>query len=448
MRGRRIVMVMIIAAIFLLGFMLGRGGGPGGDGHDEHATAMVGEASAHGGHGGMGTGGGEKVSQIRYHCPMHPTYISEQPGECPICGMSLVPIEEEGNGMEQMSMVEGYASVKVSPEFRQLIGVKTGVVERRPLEKIIRTVGEIDYDERRLAHIHAKVSGWIENLYVDYTGRLVQGGEPLLALYSPELVSTQEEYILALRGQEELVSSTFPDVSLGANALLKATKRRLELWDITEDQIEELERTRKPKTGMVLHSPISGFVLHKEAFEGKYVNPDDELYVIADLSVVWVYADIYEYELPYVKEGQEARVNLSYLPGEEFVGAVDYIYPFMDEKTRTVKVRLVFENPGWKLKPKMFANVNLKVDLGEQLAIPEGAVLDTGTRQIVFLDRQDGTFEPREVELGQKVEDYHVILEGLREGDRIVTSANFLIDSESRLRAATQAMIGHQHQAD
>jgi RND family efflux transporter MFP subunit len=375
---------------------------------------------------------------------MHPTYIVEQPGDCPICGMSLVPIEEE-EVVEETSSIEGYAAIKVSPERQQLIGVKTGVVERRPMNKVVRTVGLVDYDEKRIAHIHTKISGWIEDLYVDYTGKLVEKGEQLLTIYSPELVSTQDEYLLALKGRKELGSSTLREVSLGSSRLYEATRRRLLLWDITEEQIDELERTGEPNTKMSLHSPIDGFVLHKGAFEGKYVSPNDELYTIADLSVVWIYADIYEYELPFIHVGQEARVSLSYLPGEEFVGTVDYIYPYMEEKTRTVKVRLVFDNPGWKLKPKMYTNVKLKVDLGEQMAIPEDAILDTGTRQVVFLYRDNGTFEPREVKLGQKVEDYYVLLEGLDEGNRIMTSANFLIDSESKLKAATQAVTGHQH---
>ncbi len=443
MRWRWIATAGIIVGIFLVGFFFGRSGGPAGEGHGEHTTMAMGEGSGNEEHGEMETHEVDQDGQTLYHCPMHPTYISEQPGECPICGMTLVPVEDEGE-MEESS-VEGYAPVKVSLQRQQLIGVKTGIIERRPMDKIIRTVGLVDYDEKRLAHIHTKISGWIEELYVDYTGKLVQRGEPLLTIYSPELVSTQEEYLLALRGQEELVSSPFSEVSLGASTLLNATKRRLQLWDITEDQINELEMTGEIKTKMTLHSPIDGFVLHKGAFEGKYVNPKDELYLIADLSVVWVYADIYEYELPFVHVGQEAKVSLSYLPGEEFVGTVDYIYPYMEEKTRTVKMRLVFDNSEWKLKPKMYANVELKIDLGELMAIPEDAILDTGTRQVVFLYREDGTFEPREVELGLKVEDYYVILEGLEVGDRIMTSSNFLIDSESKLKAATRAMAGHQH---
>jgi RND family efflux transporter MFP subunit len=438
MKWKWILIAVVMIAIYLLGFYIGGMKDPAMPAGDEHADHATPAEESHAGHAEKNEG------ESLYHCPMHPTYIVDQPGDCPICGMSLVPVVEE-EVVEESSGVEGYAAIRVSPERQQLIGVKTGIVERRQMNKVIRTVGLVDYDEKRIAHIHTKISGWIEDLYVDYTGKLVEKGEQLLTIYSPELVSTQEEYLLALKGRKELGSSTLREVSLGSSRLYEATRIRLQLWDITEEQIDELEKTGEPNLKMSLHSPIDGFVLHKGAFEGKYVSPNDELYTIADLSVVWIYADIYEYEFPFIEEGQEARVSLSYLPGEEFVGTVDYIYPYMDEKTRTVKVRLVFDNPGWKLKPKMYANVKLKVDLGERMAIPEDAILDTGTRQVVFLYRDDGTFEPREVTLGQKVEDYYVLLDGLEEGDRIMTSANFLIDSESKLKAATQAMTGHQH---
>jgi RND family efflux transporter MFP subunit len=430
----------ILAAGLIIGYALG--------GLGRHAGPAENVSGEHAGMTGMAVGeegqGGAHQKKVLYRCPMHPNYISDKPGKCPICGATLVPVEE---GEETASgAVEGYGSLKVTPERQQWIGVKTGIVRRRQIQKIIRTVGLVDYDEKRIAKIHTRISGWIEDLFVDYTGKLVKKGEPLLTIYSPELVSTQEEYLLALKGRAELVSSPFSNVSLGAKTLLDATRQRLLLWDISEDQIQALQRTGKPQTTMTLHSPIEGFVLDKKAFEGKYVKPATDLYVIADLSVVWVYADIYEYEIPFVHVGQEARVSLSYMPGEEFVGKVDYIYPYMEEKTRTVKVRLVFDNPGWKLKPKMYGNVRIQADLGEQLAVPDDAVLDTGTRQIVFLYHEDGTFEPREVKLGYELEDSYIVLDGLAEGDRIMTSANFLIDSESKLRAATQAMAsGHQH---
>jgi len=439
MKLRWLIMGIVVVAVYVFGFYIGRMEETAGMAGEEHAAVESADAGAHGAHEHQKDRGGKQL----YQCPMHPTYISDQKGECPICGMTLVPIEEEGE-MEESS-VEGYAPINVSYERQQLIGVKTGIIERRPMNKVIRTVGLVDYDEKRIANIHTKVSGWIEGLYVDYTGKLVEKGEPLLTIYSPELVSTQEEYLLALGGRAELVDSPIEEVATGARTLLDATRRRLLLWDITEDQIMDLEKRGVPSKQMVLHSPISGFVLRKGAFEGKYVNPKDELYTIADLSVVWVYADIYEYELPFVQVGQEAEVSLSYLPGEEFTGKVDYIYPYMEEKTRTVKVRLVFDNPGWKLKPKMYANIRINIDLGEQLAIPDDAIVDTGTRQVIFVRREDGSFEPREVKLGQKVEDYHLILDGLQEGEEVMTSANFLIDSESKLKAATRTMTGHQH---
>jgi Cu(I)/Ag(I) efflux system membrane fusion protein/cobalt-zinc-cadmium efflux system membrane fusion protein len=389
------------------------------------------------------TGNDAQSDKALYHCPMHPTYIVDQKGDCPICGMSLVPVEDEMGGGD--SEVAGYASIRVPPERQQLIGVKTGLVERRVMEKVIRTVGLVDYDEKRIKRVNPRISGWIEDLYVDHTGKLVSKGDPLLTIYSPELVSTQEEYLLALKGQRGSAASSKIGASSGSRTLLDAARKRLELWGITGDQIDELERTGKPKTKMTLHSPIDGFVLEKKAMEGQYINPKDEIYTIADLSEVWIYADIYEYELPFVSVGQEAEVSLSYLPGEKFVGQVDYIYPYLDKKTRTARVRLVLDNPGWMLKPNMYTNVNLITDLGEQMVIPDDAVLDTGTRQVVFLQGEEGRLEPREVKLGLKFEDHYALIDGLDEGDRIITSANFLIDSESRLKAATRAMSGHNH---
>ncbi len=386
-----------------------------------------------------------KSQKPMYHCPMHPTYVSDRPGECPICGMDLVLIEEEE--VEGMEGIEGLATVKITPERQQLIGVRTGTVEYKPLKKVIRTVGKVDYDERRLAYVNTKVGGWIEKLFVDYTGQLVKKGQPLLSIYSPELVSTQQEYLLALKAKKYLEDSPFKEIASGGDSLLRSTKRRLLLWDITERQIRELERSGKPRKTMTINSPIDGFVVHKTALEGKYANPGENLYRIANLSTVWVYADIYEYEIPLIEVGQEATVTFSYYPGEAFTGRVIYIYPYLEKKTRTVKVRIEFNNPGFRLKPEMYANVELSIDLGERLAIPESAVLDSGKRQIVFVDRGEGYFQPREVKLGQKVENYYVVLDGLSAGERVVTSANFLIDSESKLRSAIEALgkMEHQH---
>lgn len=266
------------------------------------------------------------------------------------------------------------------------------MAEVRPLIKVIRTVGLLEADETQVRHIHTKIAGWVEKAHINYTGQLVEKGKPLAAIYSPELVSTQQEYLLALKARSYLEKSPFGEISSGAHSLLESTRTRLLYWDITPQQIKELEERGEPKKTLTLHSPITGFVTVKEVYEGKYVMPEMELYTVTDLSHMWIYADIYEYEMPLVRLGQEATSTLSYYPEEVFRGQVTYVYPYLEEKTRTNKVRLEFPNPGYKLKPGMYADVELKVDLGERLAIPEEAVMDSGTEQVVFLARDDGHF--------------------------------------------------------
>ncbi|MBM4351619.1 MAG: efflux RND transporter periplasmic adaptor subunit [Deltaproteobacteria bacterium] len=335
-------------------------------------------------------------------------------------------------------------AVQISPERQQLIGVKIGKVEMRPLEKIIRTVGRVDYDERKVVTVSPKIGGWIEDLYVDFTGRFVRQGEPLLTIYSPELVSTQEEYLIALRAKKDLVKSPFPEVAASGNSLAESAKRRLKLWDISDDQIKALEESGQAKKTLTLYSPFSGFVLEKMAFKGMSLMPGMALFKLADLSTVWVYADIYEYELPFIRLGQQAAIQLSYLQGEIFTGKTIYIYPSLDPNTRTARVRFEFPNPDGKLKPEMYGNVEIKVHLGQRLVVAEGAIIDTGLRQMAIVDKGDGYFEPREVKVGAKVDHYYEILKGLKAGERVVTSANFLIDSESRFKEAVGAP-GHSH---
>ena len=326
-------------------------------------------------------------------------------------------------------------TVQVSPERQQLIGVKSGIVELRPLEKVIRTVGRVDYDEKRIVTVSPKIGGWIEDLFVDFTGKYVRQGEPLLAIYSPELVSTQEEYLLALRAKKDWVKSPFPEVAGSGASLTEAARRRLKLWDITDDQIEVLEETGEPRKTMTLYSPFSGFVLEKVAFKGMNVVPGMVLFKLADLSVVWVLAEIYESELPFVRLGQQAVIQLSYLPGETFGGKAIYIYPSLDPVTRTAKVRFEVPNETGRLKPEMFANVEIKLRLGAKLVVPEGAIIDTGVRQMAILDRGNGYFEPREVKVGSKVDSYYEVIKGLKAGERVVTSANVPDRLESKLKA-------------
>ena len=354
-------------------------------------------------------------------------------------GLTMESIQKEGK-MKEVAP----GTIQITPERQQLIGVKFGIVEMRPLEKVIRTVGRVDYDERKVVTISTKIGGWIEDLYVDFTGRFVKKGEPLLTIYSPELVSTQEEYLIALRARKDLIKSPFPEIAASGNALAESAKRRLKLWDISDEQIKALEESGEAKKTLTLYSPFSGFVLEKMAYKGMNVMPGMTLFRIADLSVVWLYADIYEYELPFIRLGQQASIQLSYLPQESFTGKVIYIYPSLNPETRTAKVRFEFPNPQGKLKPEMYANVEIKVHLGRKPLVPDGAIIDTGLRQIAIVDKGDGYFEPREVKVGAKVNDYYEVIRGLKIGERVVTSANFLIDSESKFKEAIGA-LGHAH---
>ncbi len=331
--------------------------------------------------------------------------------------------------------------VMVNARKQQLIGVRTEKAQVRSLNRTIRTVGLVDVDERLLAHVHIKLEGWVEKLYVQFTGEEVKKGQKLFEIYSPELVATQEEYLLALKAVRSLGDSEFPIVAANAKSLLAATRERFALWDITPDHIEELERTGKVLRTLPLHAPISGYVLEMHLREGMFVKPTMDLYTIADLSKVWVLADLYEYEIPYVQVGQEASITLSYFPDQSFTGTVTYIYPVLEPKTRTVKVQFQLPNPEWKLKPGMFGNVDLKIPLGERLVVPSTAVLDSGTEQVVFVDTGQGMFESRTVTLGVRTRDWYEIRKGIKPGEMVVTNGNFLIDSESSLKSATGMMM-------
>lgn len=354
-------------------------------------------------------------------------------------GLTMESIQKEGKVQE---LAPG--TVQISPERQQLIGVKFGTVQKRNLDKVIRTVGRIEYDEKRIGIVSPKIGGWIEELFVDFTGRFVRKGEPLLTIYSPELVSTQEEYLLALKARQDWSKSPFSEIAEGGNLLAESARRRLKLWDISDAQIKALEETREPKKTLTLYSPFTGNVLEKMVNKGQFVDAGMALYKIADLSVVWFIADIYEYELPAIRLGQAAAIQFAYYPGENFTGKAIYIYPALDPQTRTAKVRFEFPNPKDKLKPEMFANVEITVRVGEKLAVPEGAVIDTGVRKLVIIDKGSGYMEPREVKLGAKAGDFFEVIDGVKEGERVVTSANFLIDSESKLKEAVGG-AGHQH---
>src|SRR5918996_2934623 len=312
-------------------------------------------------------------------------------------------------GMEGMSGMQGMSGmtpgmVMISPEKQQLMGVRIATVEKRPMVRTVRTVGTITYDETKVTHIHSKIEGWIDNLYVNYTGKLVEKGQPLFTVYSPELFATQQEYLLAVKARERFAASSIPEVRSGGESLVEASRRRLALWDISESQIRELEEKGEAQRTLTLYAPHSGFVIKKEANQGMRIMPDKELYTIADISTVWVNVDIYESEIPFVRPGQRASVTLSYDPSNTFNGMVSYIYPYVDEKTRTAKARLDVPNPGFKLKPDMYVNAEIKIGGGRHLAVPEEAVLDSGLKKIVFMDKSNGHFEPREVKVGAKLD--------------------------------------------
>lgn len=353
-------------------------------------------------------------------------------------------VERSGGNMAGMKMDQGaedlgQAPVTLSPTRRQAIGVRTGVVEMRPFEKTIRAVGAVAYDERRVRQVNLRVAGWVTNLAVNYTGQFVRAGEPLLTIYSPELASTQDEYRLALRTRARVEQSPMEPIRTGADAQVEAARSRLRLLNLSDEQIDALEET-EPKFETTLAAPISGVVTKKMALQGMYATPEMSLYEIADLSTVWLYADVYEQDLPLVAVGQAATVMLAAYPNEQFQGRVAFVVPALSPETRTTKVRMEFPNPDLRLKPGMYGDVMIRVKGQSVLAVPREAVLDSGTRTLAFLDRGEGRFEPREIKTGRTFDGYTEVIEGLQTGDKVVTSGTFLIDSESKLMAATNMM--------
>jgi membrane fusion protein, copper/silver efflux system len=342
---------------------------------------------------------------------------------------------------EPANQAEETPTVEIPTDKQQLIGVRTVQAAIKPLHRVIRTVGRIEYDERKLATANTKIEGWIEKLHVDYTGRHVQKGEPLAEIYSPELVATQQEFLNILRwaGQSQSVKDERTAMLLvkDAQAMLEAAKERLRLWDISDEQIKKIETTGKPIRTLTIYSPVSGYVLQKMAVQGMRVMPGEKLFDVVDLSSVWIVADIYEYELPLIKVGQAARIGLSYFPGKDFSSQVDYVYPALTGETRTAKVRFTIPNPEGTLRPQMFTNVEIKINLGNRLAVPAEAVIDTGVRQIVYVDKGEGYFEPREVTTGIKVDELVEVTGGIKAGEKVASSANFLIDSEAQLKGVT-----------
>ena len=421
-----------------------------------------------------------------YHCPMHPHYHSDKPGTCPICGMKLAPDDgsaapagadaqkptgkilyyqdpkapafksdkpgtnpETGGTLEPVyesdAAVMPMGTIHISPEKQQLIGVKFGDVTPSAGVHAFRSVGQVAMDETRFTKVQTRIDGWIEKVFVDFTGKFVEKGQPLLTMYSPEMLASQREYLLALRSKEIMKGSPLSDSQQQSDSLLAAARKRLELYSLSEAQIEEITRTQQPLTNITIYSPISGYVMMRNAFPKQRITPETELYTVVDLSRVWIMADVFENEASMIQVGMPARVTPSYGTGQVFNGRVSYIQPSVDPATRTLKVRIEAANPNMTLKPEMFVNVEFNVSMPARMTVPAEAVLDTGLKKTVFVDRGNGYLEPREVEVGDRSGDRLEVLKGLTPGERIVTSGNFLIDSESQLKSSAAGMAGHQH---
>jgi membrane fusion protein, copper/silver efflux system len=397
---------------------------------------------------GAGTKAARRV--LYWVDPMHPAYKSDKPGIAPDCGMKLEPVyADSGAGSTALVAAAVSASgrppgtVRITPEKQQLIGVKYGRVEAMAATRTIRAPAKVAIDETRIQHVHTKVEGWVETVFADFTGKLVKKGDRLLTIYSPEMLATERELLLAAKAKELMRNNPMPAAYDQSGALVEAARRRLELWDLSPDQIDQVIQTREPIKNITIFSPATGYVTDRKAFPQLKVMPDTDLYTIVDLSRVWIMADVFEYEALNVHVGETARVSFQAVPGRTFAAHVNYIQPGVDPMTRTLKVGLDMDNPSEALKPDMYADVEFRASLPAKLTVPAEAVLDSGERKTVFVDRGDGYFEPREVTTGERADGRIQILSGLREGERVVTSGNFLIDSESQMRAAAAGMESH-----
>ena len=378
-----------------------------------------------------------KAKVLFYRNPMNPAITSPVPAQDEM-GMDYIPVYADGGRASS----ESAGTVTINPTVVQNIGVRTTAAILTTLSRSVRTVGRVTFDEKLVTRLHPKYDGWVEKMFIDTTGEKVSKNSMLMSIYAPQLVASQEEYLLALSNAQMLKASPFPDIRDGAKSLLRSARERLELLDMPPHQIQKLKETRKVMKAVHIHSPFDGIVMKIGARDGQRITPDTELYMVADLSRVWVIVDLYEDDLPWVREGDIAEMRVAGIPGRTFTGVVSYIYPYLEAKTRTVKMRLEFDNPELALKPDMFANVMVKA--GKQIdavIVPSEAIVRTGEQEQVFVQRAPGKFEPRRVVVGVDSDGQVQILEGLEAGEIVVTSSQFLIDSESKLKEATAKML-------
>ncbi|HET6955785.1 MAG TPA: efflux RND transporter periplasmic adaptor subunit [Vicinamibacterales bacterium] len=430
-----------------------------------------------------GASNGRKI--LYYVDPMHPAYKSDKPGVAPDCGMTLEPVyadeatgssghtahailyyqdpkdpkyhadkpglnPETGNTLEPVYADAGPTAkpgaIKISPERQQLIGVKFANVELSGQARSIRSVGKVTFDETRVAHVHTRIDGWIEKVFVDFTGDFVKQGQPMLTIYSPEMLASQQELLLAARARDLMRNNPLASAAEHGNSLFEAARRRLELWQLKDDQIEQVLKTGQPIHSITLYAPASGFVSERKAFPNQRVTPDSDLYTITDLSRIWIVADVFESDITSITVGNASYVSFPNGNTPPLGAKVTYIQPQVDPMTRTLKVRLDAPNPGLRMKPDMYVSVEFGIVGAKQLLVPAEAVLDTGDRQTVFVDLGDGYLEPRQIVVGERYGDRVAITRGLAAGERVVSSGTFLIDSESQLKAAARGMGSPQHQ--
>jgi len=386
----------------------------------------------HGKQGGAEQGKAAEGKTL-YTCAMHPFIIKDKPGTCPICGMALIKkvSAPAAQSAEQQSML---GHVSASPTQQVMANVATAVVGESALSKEVNAVGIVQFDQTRQSKVTAWIAGRIDKLNVNAVGDMVSKNRPVAEIYSPDLLATQQEYLLAVKSRDQLKNSPITSISQNGEGLVQSARQRLQLFGVKDSQIAELERAGKPTIRLPIYTPLSGVVIEKMVQQGQYVNTGDVLFNIADLSTVWVEVEVYENEFPNIHIGQRVEIRSQSFPGKPFVGRVAYIYPFLDPKTRTVKVRVQMPNPGMRLKPDMFVNAVIKVPLGKTLVVPLTAVIDTGKRKVVWVESSPGMFEPRDVQVGQQTDDEVQIVSGIKAGEKVAVSGGYLIDSEAQLK--------------